>query len=96
MRKILRLMALFFIFAPAGCAFNRSTPSLASASAGISPLPLVRNCAVLQTGSPSRFACNGRIYTSFQLAKLREDAAKGSTAAQPASNLDLAYSGGIQ
>lgn len=44
------------------------------------PVPRVQDCAVLQVGSPSRFACNGKIYTSFQLAKLREDQAKGYAA----------------
>ena len=41
-----------------------------------STIPLVQNCAVLNTGTPSRFACNGKVYTSFQLAKLREDEAQ--------------------
>jgi hypothetical protein len=31
---------------------------------------------VLDAGSPSRFVCNGKVYTSFQLAKLRENEAK--------------------
>jgi len=53
-------------FAPAG------PPTSPTAT----PIPLVQNCAVLFTGTPSRFACNGKVYTSFQLAKLREDEAK--------------------
>jgi hypothetical protein len=36
----------------------------------------VQDCGVIQAGTPSRFACNGKVYTSFQLAKLREDEAK--------------------
>ena len=39
-------------------------------------IPRVQDCGVIQTGTPSRFACNGKVYTSFQLAKLREDEAK--------------------
>jgi hypothetical protein len=27
-------------------------------------------------GSPSKFVCNGKVYTSFELARLRQDWAK--------------------
>lgn len=46
------------------------------AIAQATPIPRVQNCAVLFTGTPSRFACNGKVYTSYQLAKIREDQAK--------------------
>ena len=42
------------------------------------PIPYVENCAEFNVGSPSKFACNGKTYTSFQLAKIREDEAKKS------------------
>jgi hypothetical protein len=58
----------------AGCAVYGPTSN--QAVAGRTPIPLVQNCAVIQTGTPSRFACNGKVYTSYQLAKLREDEAK--------------------
>jgi hypothetical protein len=54
----------------AGCAAYSPT------SSGQGSIPLVQNCGVIQTGTPSRFACDGKIYTSYQLAKLREDEAK--------------------
>lgn len=39
-------------------------------------IPRVQDCGVLDTGTPSRFVCNGKVYTAFQLAKLREDEAR--------------------
>lgn len=42
----------------------------------IRPVPRVQNCGVLDAGTPSRFVCDGKVYTSYQLAKLREDEAK--------------------
>ena len=37
------------------------------------PPPLVQNCGLVGIGSPSKFVCNGKVYTTFQLAKMRED-----------------------
>jgi hypothetical protein len=60
-----------------------NTPTYASGpQAAPTPIPYVQNCAVLNTGTPSKFACNGKTYTSFQLAKIREDEAKKVAAAQ--------------
>jgi hypothetical protein len=43
-----------------------------------SPPPLVQNCAVVSISTPSRYACNGKTYTTFQLTKIRTDyATKG-------------------
>jgi hypothetical protein len=57
------------------------TAALACGCASMNPAPspgtpYVQNCGVLNTGTPSRFVCNGKVYTSFQLAKIREDQAK--------------------
>jgi len=65
----------------AGCAGIASGSTVSQAPGGTSqaavvPVPRVQSCGVLQTGTPSRFVCNGKVYTSFQLAKLREDEAK--------------------
>ncbi len=65
-----------------GCA-NLSSPFAAppspvSSQASAKIGPRVQNCGVLNTGTPSRFVCNGKVYTSYQLAKLREDEAKKS------------------
>lgn len=60
---------------------NSLMPSSAAApNAGPTPMPLVQNCAVVNIGSPSKFACNGKVYTTFELAKIREDAAKKAAA----------------
>ncbi len=53
-----------------------SQPASGNSQVTVLPVPRVQNCGVLQTGTPSRFVCNGKVYTSFQLAKLREDEAK--------------------
>lgn len=72
----------------AGCAsvtspFAVTQGSVASASqAAARPIPRVQDCGVLNTGTPSRFVCNGKVYTSFQLAKLREDQAKKPASGQ--------------
>jgi len=36
------------------------------------PLPRVADCAIAGIGSPTKYACGGKIYTSFQLADIRE------------------------
>jgi hypothetical protein len=64
----------------AGCAYQAIPGRSPGAIAQATPVPRVQNCAVLNTGTPSRFACNGKVYTSFQLAKIREDEATKSAA----------------
>ncbi len=46
------------------------------------PIPRAQNCGVLDAGTPTRFVCDGKVYTSYQLAKLREEEAKRYAAAQ--------------
>jgi hypothetical protein len=41
---------------------------MASANAQV---PNVDDCAVVTIGSPSKYACDGKVYTSFDLYKLR-------------------------
>jgi hypothetical protein len=36
------------------------------------PSPRVADCAISTIGSPSKYACDGTVYTSFQLADIRE------------------------
>ena len=38
--------------------------------ASVSP-PRVQDCGIVTIGSPTKYACNGKVYTSFELAKLR-------------------------
>jgi hypothetical protein len=37
------------------------------------PLPIVQNCGIVAIGSPTKYACDGKVYTSFELARLREN-----------------------
>jgi len=40
-------------------------------AAGDNPPPMVQNCGIVSIGSPTKYACNGKTYTSFDLLKLR-------------------------
>jgi hypothetical protein len=40
-------------------------------AAGDNPPPLVQNCGIVSISSPTKYACNGKTYTSFELLKLR-------------------------
>jgi len=37
--------------------------------------PKVQDCIAINTGTPSKYVCGGRVYTSHELRKMREDAA---------------------
>ena len=61
----------------AGCASQPIRAARVSEpQAAATPIPYVQHCGVLNTGTPSKFVCNGKVYTSFQLAKIREDQAR--------------------
>jgi hypothetical protein len=66
-----------FAIALGGCSTmgrsSNGTVSLKNADAGSGPPPVVQNCAIVGISSPSKFACDGKVYTSFQLMKLRQD-----------------------
>lgn len=63
------------MLALAGCsAMAPSSPVTGTQQAAAAgPPPLVQNCGIVAISSPTRYVCNGKVYTSFQLAKLRED-----------------------
>jgi hypothetical protein len=75
-----RLLASIAMLASvAGCASIQSTVTPAwtpSQTAGTNAAPRVEDCAIVAISSPTRYACNGKVYTSFQLAKLRADQEK--------------------
>ena len=52
-------------FPPPGAATANGQPTC--------PPPKVADCALTSVGSPQKFICNGKPYTSFDLAKLRTD-----------------------
>jgi hypothetical protein len=67
----------------AGCADVSSntvvTPAAtaqASASSASKDDPRVQDCGIVGISSPSKYVCGGKVYTSFQLAKAREEAKK--------------------
>ncbi len=48
----------------------------ATSEAKQAPVPRVQECGVIAISSPSKYVCNGKVYTAVQLAKLRADEAK--------------------
>jgi hypothetical protein len=66
-----------FAIALGGCSTmslsSSGTASQKNADAASGPPPIVQNCAIVGINSPSKFACDGKVYTSFQLMKLRQD-----------------------
>jgi hypothetical protein len=82
LNKLLAARALAIgLVALSGCATisslsQTSQPPGGATQVASKPIPRVQNCGVLDAGTPSRFICNGRVYTSYQLAKLREDEAR--------------------
>jgi hypothetical protein len=64
----------FLVIGLCGCSgmetfFNPPPPQTAANG----PPPRVQNCGIVSIGSPTNYACNGKVYTSFDLAKLRQD-----------------------
>jgi hypothetical protein len=55
----------------AGCS---TTPPWSTRAAG-QPAP-VQDCTVFNISTPTRYACNGKVFTSYQLAKVREEETK--------------------
>ena len=75
MHKRIRNWSARFAFASAlmalgvaGCASVMGDPG--SQQAANSP-PRVQNCGIVGISSPSKYVCDGKVYTSFELAKLR-------------------------
>ena len=50
-------------FPPPGAAMVNGQPT--------GPPPNVADCAVVSVGSPSKYECNGKTYTTFQLNRMR-------------------------
>ena len=81
-RLLLRLaltLSFMVAVAVAGCATTTHPVANAVTPAGVPiPIPYVENCAVVSIGSPSKFACNGKVYTAPELARIREQVAKNT------------------
>jgi hypothetical protein len=75
-RKTLRGSLAVATIALAGCAGMQSHDSGFSyqqVAAADRPPPMVQNCGIVGIGSPTKYACDGKVYTSFDLLKLRQD-----------------------
>jgi len=66
--KWLTLAAVALAMEVCGCsAMDRPAPAQ---QASVST-PRVQDCGIVSIGSPTRYVCNDKVYTSFELAKLR-------------------------
>ncbi len=76
-RGLMRLGLAAGMIATAGCAVMHSQRGIGSSNDQVAaadvPPPQVQNCGIVSIGSPSKYACNGKVYTSFDLLKLRQD-----------------------
>ncbi len=50
------------------CAITGNPPFMSNMSA---PTPRVEDCALIQQATPSRYVCNGKVYTAVQLTDVR-------------------------
>ncbi len=71
----MRLGLAVAMIALAGCAempsfLGGGPPPQQMAGADVPP-PMVQNCGIVSIGSPTKYACDGKVYTSFDLLKLR-------------------------
>ena len=74
-KKLVRLSVAAALVAISGCAWMQrpgGAPQEQMADTDVPP-PMVQNCGIVTIGSPTKYACNGKTYTSFELLKLRQD-----------------------
>jgi len=70
----------------AGCSSSRNSGGFPPPGAPMvngkptGPPPKVADCAVTNSGSPSKYVCKGKAYTSFDLYKMRKDYEKQQAA----------------
>lgn len=73
----LTIAAGLIAVALAGCSTSKSGGNFPPPGAAMAngkptgPPPSVQDCGLVNSGSPSKYVCNGKIYTTFDLAKLR-------------------------
>jgi hypothetical protein len=66
-----------FAFTLIGCAAAPSSiTSAASNGTANAPPPDVHDCTLISIGSPSKYACGDKTYTSFELTKMQHDTAQ--------------------
>ncbi len=67
-------LAATLLLGCATAASNQPSPASGTKVSSQGPPPRVQDCAIVSISSPSRYACNGKTYTSFQLTALRTGA----------------------
>jgi hypothetical protein len=76
-REFLRSGLATAMIALAGCAgmqpYHGGGSPPQQVAAADRPPPMVQNCGIVSIGSPTKYACDGKVYTSFDLLKLRQD-----------------------
>ena len=60
----------------AGCATMPTVATPATGASAQSDPARIWDCGLVSSGSPSKYVCNGKVYTTFQLAKIRADEIK--------------------
>lgn len=68
--KWLPFVATVLAIGLGGCGMTTGTQAPQQAAGKDGPPPQVEDCGIVGIGSPSKYACNGKVYTSFALAKL--------------------------
>lgn len=73
------------MIALSGCAGTSRTwpttqPAAPAVASSGTPVPRVQDCIAINTGTPSKYVCGGKTYTSHELRKMREEAAKAASA----------------
>lgn len=71
-RRRLALASTALAMAVCGCSAMPSFGNGAASTQQASETPpRVQDCGIVSISSPTRYACNGKVYTSFELVKLR-------------------------
>jgi hypothetical protein len=73
-KEFVRLSIASAMIAVSGCAWMQHPGGGApqqQMAAGDVPPPMVQDCGIVAITSPTKYACNGKVYTSFDLLKLR-------------------------
>jgi hypothetical protein len=87
LKRLVLVSVLALGLAGAGCASSASNSSRAAdppdppqaslkTAATSASAPKVQECGVVAISSPPKYACDGKVYTAMQLAKVRIDQAK--------------------
>lgn len=78
------IAACVLAIAVSGCAgsslsWPTTQPAAPMQTAGDKPVPKVQDCININSGTPSKYVCHGKTYTSHELRKAREEAATASS-----------------